>query len=192
MTEFGFYLRRGWPLAIIFAVAVAAFYINHTITAGYKNKISVAERELAAMKMEIALSPQRADEYLRAKAVLSTYLEFMHVKNEPQMLIDRVESDALIYHVKLNDVQIDIPKFFKDRSDSRTIVPVTFQAAFTGGYFNMGKFLGEFEKRPYLHRIDEANVTANSPDGTEIKLTIKGALRIFDKSIVEWCMDNES
>jgi len=190
MIEISFYIRRGWPLLLIFISVAAAFYINHSVSADYKSRIVLAEQELASMKTEIGLSQQRADEYHRLRTNLNRYSYYMYTKQDPQKLIDRLKSDASAHNVKLSDVRIDVPRFFKDRHNPETVILVKFHASFTGGYFELGEFLEDLEKRPYLDRIEEMNVAIDKPDGSKLKIVIKGDLRVFDKNIVEWCAED--
>lgn len=192
MIEIGSYIRKGWPLILIFISVAAAFYFNHSVSLDYKSRIALAEQELASIKSEISLSQQRVDEYHRVRTDLNGYSHYMYTKQNPQKLMDRLKSDASDRGVKLSDIQIDVPRFFKDRYNPETVILVKFQASFKGDYYRLGKFLESFEKRPYLDRIEELNVAINRPDGGELKMIIKGILRVFDKNIVEWCEDNGS
>lgn len=189
MTEIGFYIKKGWPLFIILAVVAIALYFNHTISADYKGRIVFAEQELSSVKAEIALSQKRMVDYRSAIADLDSHLAYMYTKQDPQKLMDRLKSDASDYGVQLSDVQIDVPRFFKDRYNPETVVLVKFQASFKGDYYRLGEFLEAFEKRPYLDRIEDMNVAINKPDGSELKMNIKGILRVFDKNIMEWCAE---
>ncbi len=192
MIDIDFYIRKGWPLILIFISVAAAFYFNHSVSVDYKNRIALAEQELASIKAEISLSQKRVVEYHRARTDLNRYSVYMYTKQNPQKLMDRLKSDALDYSIKLSDIQIDVPRFFKDRYNPETVILVKFQASFKGDYYRLGKFLKSLEKRPYLDRIEEMNVAINKPDGSELKMIIKGILRVFDKNIVEWCEDNGS
>lgn len=187
MIEIGFYIRKGWPLIIILAVVAIALYFNHSISADYKNRIATAEQELSSIKAEITLSQKRMDDYRSAIADLGSYIPYMYTKQDPQKLMDRLKSDAADYKVQLSDVQIDVPRFFKDRYNPETVVLVKFQATFKGDYYRLSEFLEALEKRPYLDRIEDMNVAINRPDGGELKMDIKGILRVFDKNITEWC-----
>ncbi|UCE66603.1 MAG: hypothetical protein JSU85_00890 [Candidatus Zixiibacteriota bacterium] len=190
MIEIAFYIRKGWPLILIFISVAAAFYFNHSVSLDYKSRITQAEQELASVKEEISLSRQRMDEYHRVRTDLDGYSHYMYTKQNPQKLMDRLKSDASQHGVKLRDIQIDVPRFFKDRHNPETVILVKFQASFQGDYYRMGRFLQSLEKRPYLNRLEELNVAINRPDGSELKMIIKGILRVFDKNIVEWCAEN--
>jgi hypothetical protein len=190
MIDIGFYVKRGWPLALIFATVMAAFYFNHSVSTDYKNRIVLAEEELSAVKAEIALSQKRMDDYNRARTDLNEYHPYMYIKQDPQKLMDRLKSDAADYSVKLSDVQIDVPRFFKDRHNPETVILVKFQASFKGDYYKLGEFLEVFEKRPYLDRIEEVEAAISKPDGSELKMVIKGVLRVFDENVVEWCEED--
>ncbi len=189
MTEIGFYIKKGWPLFIILVVVAIALYFNHSISADYKGRIVVAEQGLSSVKAEIALSQKRTNDYRSAIADLDSHLAYMYTKQDPQKLMDRLKSDAADYRVQLSDVQIDVPRFFKDRYNPETVVLVKFQASFKGDYYRLSEFLEAFEKRPYLDRIEDMNVAINKPDGSELKMNIKGILRVFDKNIMEWCAE---
>lgn len=189
MIEIGFYIRKGWPLFIILAVVAVALYFNNSISADYKSRIAAAEQELSSVKAEIALSQKRMDDYHEAIEDLNSSLAYMYTKQDPQKLMDRLKSDAADYKVRLSDIQIDVPRFFKDRYNPGTVVLVKFQASFKGDYYRLGEFLEVIEKRPYLDRIEDMNVAINRPDGGELKMSIKGIFRVFDKNIMEWCTE---
>jgi|GEM_PF-3000489 len=190
MIDIGFYVKRSWPLVIIFATVMAAFYFNHSVSTDYKNRIVLAEKELSSVKAEITLSKKRMDDYNRARTDLDKYRLYMYVKQDPQKLMDRLKSDASDYDIKLSDVQIDVPRFFKDRHNPETVILVKFQASFKGDYYKLGEFLEALENRPYLDRMEEMNAAISRPDGSELKMMIKGILRVFNENIVEWCEEN--
>ena len=169
---------------------MAAFYFNHSVSTDYKNRIVLAEKELSSVKAEITLSKKRMDDYNRARTDLDKYRLYMYVKQDPQKLMDRLKSDASDYDIKLSDVQIDVPRFFKDRHNPETVILVKFQASFKGDYYKLGEFLEALENRPYLDRMEEMNAAISRPDGSELKMMIKGILRVFNENIVEWCEEN--
>ena len=190
MIDIGFYIRKGWPLILIFISLAAAFYFNHSVSIDYKNRVALAERDLASVKAEIAMSQKRLDDYYRIRSELNSYSHYMYTKQDPQKLMDRLKADAIDYGVRLSDVQIDVPRFFKDRHNPETVILVKFRASFKGDYYRLGEFLKSLEERPYLDRVEEVNVAISQPDGSELKMMIGGILRVFDKNVVEWCEDN--
>jgi hypothetical protein len=190
MSELGFYIRKGWPLLIITAAVAAAFYINNSITGKIDHQIRLAQTQLSELKAEIALTQKRVGDYNESRAAIKQYADYLFTKEDPQRLIDRLEADALSFDVRLSDIQIDIPGFFKDRENSETVIPVKFQASFTGDYFNLGKFLKELEKRPYLEEIERMETVLKTPDGEKLQMNISGSFRVFDENIMEWCLND--
>lgn len=190
MNELGFYIRKGWPLLIIAAAVAAAFYINDSITGDIDHQIGLAQKQLSELKAEIALTQKWVGDYDESRAAIKRYSDYLFTKQDPQKLIDKLESDALSFDVRLSDIQIDLTRFFSDRDNPETVTLVKFQAAFRGDYFDLGKFLGELEDRPYLDRIERTEVTSMGPDGENLQMTISGTFRVFDEKIIKWCLND--
>ena len=49
------------------------------------------------------------------------------------------------------------------------------------------KRLFVLEESPYLEKIDETNIMPIPGGGQRVRVTIKGALRVFDNNLLEWC-----
>jgi hypothetical protein len=190
MSELGFYIRRGWPLLIIAAAVTAAFYINNSITGKIDHQIRLAHTQLSELKAEIAQTQKRVGDYNESRAAIKQHADYLFVKQDPQRLIDRLETDASDFDIILSDIQIDLPEFFKDRDKTDTVIPVRFKASFVGDYFNLGKFLKKLEKRPYLEKIENMDTVLKTPDGEKLQMNISGSFRVFDEKIIEWCLND--
>ena len=190
MSELRFYISKGWPLALVIIAVGAAFYFNNSVTGDIDNRIAQAQTQLSELRKEISLAQQRTIDYNQSRAAMGEYTDYLFSKDDPQKLIDRLEMDASGFDVRLSDIQIDVPRFFKDRDNQETVVPVKYQASFEGDYYALGEFLRLFEKRPYLKSIEKIDTILETSDGDILQMTVWGYFRVFDENVIEWCQND--
>jgi len=190
MSELRFYISKGWPLALVIIAVGVAFYFNSYITGDIDNRIARAQSQLSELRKEISLSQQRTKDYNKSRAAMEEYTDYLFSKDDPQKLIDILELDASAFDVKLSDIQIDVTRFFRDRDNPETVIPVKYQASFEGDYYALGKFLELFEKRPYLQSIEKIDTILKTSGGDILQMTVWGSFRVFDENVIEWCRND--
>lgn len=190
MSEFGFYIRKGWPLLFIILAVAGAFYLNSSVTEDIDNRTDLAQARLTELKSEIARIQKRVGDYNESRAAIKQYSDYLYTKQDPQKLIDRMESDASSFNVRLSDIQIDLPRFFRDRENPETVILIKYRAVFVGDYYDLGEFLKVLEKRPYTDDIEKLATALKTPDGNKLEMTVSGTFRVFDGKILEWCLND--
>lgn len=188
MSDLGFYARKCWYLAFIIVIVAGGFYVNDRLKSDLRNDLASAHKELKLMQVDIDMSAKRVEDYRKALSEISKYSNFIFAEDQPQELIDKLKSDATEYRVVLSDIQFDIPEFIKARDNTETMALMKFQASLIGGYYSLWEFIKTLESRPYLDQISEMNVSSHNPEGSKLKMELKGTFRVFDRNMVKWCV----
>ncbi len=187
MNKFKYYISKSWPLLALSVLAVLGFYYNFNRNVEFDTKIESAERELSNAVSELSLSKKRVDNYRNSRDEIQKFTKKMFPKGDPQRIIDNIREEASAHNIYLEDIEIDIPKFMTAREKLEMITFMKFKAVFSGGYYSLGKFILMLEESPYLEKIDETNIMPIPGGGQRVRVTIKGALRVFDNNLLEWC-----
>lgn len=187
MNKIKYYLLKSWPLIILAVLGITGFYYNLNRNTELNNKIETAKQELEKAVAELSMSQARVINYHSAQDEISRYTKWIHSENNPQKLINNIREDASSNNVYLQDIEIDVPKFIQAKDNSELITYMKFRAVYSGDYYSLGKYIISLEKSPYLENIDEVKIDLEPGNGRLLRLSIRGALRVFDQKIKEWC-----
>jgi len=133
------------------------------------------------------MSQERVINYRSAQDEIRSYTKWIHSEDNPQKLINNIREDASLHNVYLKDIEIDVPKFIQAKDNSELMTYMKFRAVYSGDYYSLGKYIISLEKSPYLENIDEVKIDLEPGSERQLRLSIKGALRVFDQKVKEWC-----
>jgi hypothetical protein len=178
------HLKSGWPITIVFAVGLAGYLMYANYKQETLTRIWRTGESIESIRAELQNSQKFIDAFVAARAKISTYLPMFFSVDEPQALIDDIESRAANRRVGLADIQLDVPKFVEIRKNTDHVSIVPFKASFRGDFLSLGKFLVDLEKTPYIQTISEMNLTNQGGYENKLLMTITGALRFFDNDLI--------
>lgn len=187
MNKIKYYILKSWPLIILAILGITGFYYNLNRNMELNNKIESAKQELENAAAELSMSQARIINYRAAQDEISRFTKWIHSENNPQNLINNIRDDASLHDVYLQDIEIDVPKFIQAKDAPELITYMKFRAVFLGDYYSLGKYIISLENSPYLEKIDEVKIDPEPGSERHLRLSIKGALRVFDQKIKEWC-----
>lgn len=179
------HLKTGWPILMIFAIGLMGYMMYVNYKQETLNQIHRTRNSSESIQAQLRNVQEFVDAFIVSCSKISVYLPMLFPVDEPQTLIDDLKSKAVNRGARLADVQLDVPKFIEVRKNTDPVSIVPFKASFHGDFISLGKFLVDLEEAPYVQTISEINLTIREDSGTNLLMTIKGALRFFDNDLID-------
>jgi Tfp pilus assembly protein PilO len=179
---------------ILALVLITAIYWRSLSLEQANREYSEQSRQLQRAYAELGSAGQLQEKNADLEKRLADLRGDLYGLDEAVELVKYISRQAGNYEVLLNDFKFDLPWYIdqKNRDGDPGPFIVPFECVLQGDYIKIGKFIAGIEKRKFIGDIVNVKFYRDTSGKAAVICELKGALRFFDKSILESKADEKA